>query len=703
MNLAVLKFLVHRTHGSMPTVVGPVADELSVETSRELENLKAEQSPLVYVVQEKSLALLRKMEEVIVDRGQKNKAVQLSRRLLGYEKIPLIDCSLSEGGYTAGKHVKKGVRSFLMEAFNRHDANLYFIAVNAQAFADLSQDAEKTRNAAAQATRSAREGTGKGRQERDSSERVSRMGEERDSTVLRGEHDHIYLRIIQELPEPRDIGKLLELKKQYAGESIQAELVRRLILLAAESNKPVLILGETGTGKEVVAQAIHKFSQEKGQQRPFKGINCAAFPKDLLESELFGHKKGAFTGAAQMEMGLWESAGHGTLFLDEIGDLDLNHQAKILRALEEGEIRRVGEPTGTTVHARVIAATHRDIFALAEAEQFREDLCYRLAKGFLIRTPPLRDQADLIPEMATFLWEAQKPRKYPKPLPDEILDELKAYHWPGNVRQLKQTLEELDELFGHHPQLQVHHVKLLNYYRGKGGERIVLPVPAQEVSVSQFRTFDHLQRIGERLRFLRLTLNPMLKEMGNDPEISKQIQVFLAPVLGELDGICLKRNLFGNDKVFLIVNHLKAKIALLSDYLQTDSEKSMKYWKKDVFKELVAAEQAIQGQNEKVVKEASQSIDTSSIFLTADIVSIRERLAKHSHDVWAKQRRSEGWSYGPQRNDKKKEHPDLVPYESLAESEKEYDRKAAMEILRAIVALGYSVVRDEKRAGASSA
>jgi DNA-binding NtrC family response regulator len=215
--------------------------------------------------------------------------------------------------------------------------------------------------------------------------------------------------------------------------------VLKLVEKVAPSSSTVLIYGETGTGKEVIARAIHQKSRRKG---PFVAINCAAIPENLLESELFGHEKGAFTGAAQRKIGLFERAQGGTLFLDEIGDLPLVLQPKLLRALQEREIMRVGGEAPIAIEVRIIAATHRDLAQLLEAKTFREDLFWRL-NVFPIKLPPLRERATDIPLLvehflARIAKENQRP---PKKLAPEAVRALQQYRWPGNVRELQSVME----------------------------------------------------------------------------------------------------------------------------------------------------------------------------------------------------------------------------------------------------------------------
>jgi two-component system NtrC family response regulator len=211
---------------------------------------------------------------------------------------------------------------------------------------------------------------------------------------------------------------------------------------AAQSDVTVLIRGDTGTGKELVARGIHCSSRRKS--KPFVTINCGAIPKDLLESELFGHVKGAFTGAATHKKGKIESAEGGTVFLDEIGELPLELQIKLLRLIQEHEIEKVGETGRIQVDVRIIAATHRNLLAMVADGGFREDLFYRL-NVVPIELPPLRERTGDIPELVQRLFEMARD-KQGRPnlkLPMSLLPYFSAYGWPGNVRELENVIERL--------------------------------------------------------------------------------------------------------------------------------------------------------------------------------------------------------------------------------------------------------------------
>jgi two-component system NtrC family response regulator len=210
----------------------------------------------------------------------------------------------------------------------------------------------------------------------------------------------------------------------------------------APTDATVLMQGETGTGKEVLAKSIHFNSLRS--QRPFVTINCAAIPKDLLESELFGHLRGSFTGANAHKKGKVETADGGTLFLDEIGELPLELQGRLLRLIQQREIEKIGATCATKVDVRIIAATNRDLKALVAAGSFREDLYYRLAV-VPIDLPPLRNRAEDIPEFVQYFFEAAK-QKHKKPeliLAPKLVPYFSAYLWPGNIRQLENAIERI--------------------------------------------------------------------------------------------------------------------------------------------------------------------------------------------------------------------------------------------------------------------
>ncbi len=224
------------------------------------------------------------------------------------------------------------------------------------------------------------------------------------------------------------------------GQSASMKQVLQLIKKVAPKNSTVLVSGESGTGKEVVARAIHEFSGNRDE--PFIALNCAGFQESLLESELFGHEKGAFTGAMKDKTGFFEAAGEGTLFLDEISEMPMALQGKLLRVLEQREFYRVGGTTAIPVQARIIAATNKNLNKCIEAETFREDLYYRIAV-FEITLPPLRERVADIPLLVDYFirkFNKEMKTKYVGTTP-EAIQALMSYNWPGNIRELRNLIE----------------------------------------------------------------------------------------------------------------------------------------------------------------------------------------------------------------------------------------------------------------------
>ena len=261
--------------------------------------------------------------------------------------------------------------------------------------------------------------------------------------------DHLMLLVSRALEQRRIVTENLLMKEELAvrrgapqlvGEDPSLRKIFASMQRAASTDATVLLEGESGTGKEVFARSLHALSPRA--DAPFVAINCAAIPENLLETELFGYEKGAFTGAVQRKLGKFEMAHRGTLFLDEIGDLPIGLQAKILRALEEKRFERVGGTAQVQVDVRLVAATNKGLRAAVAAKRFREDLYFRLSV-FPITVPPLRDRGGDIPVLARFFVDrfCRDLKKKPLALSPEAVDVLTAYRWPGNVRELQNCIE----------------------------------------------------------------------------------------------------------------------------------------------------------------------------------------------------------------------------------------------------------------------
>ena len=269
--------------------------------------------------------------------------------------------------------------------------------------------------------------------------------EERAHAVDELRHTLAELAALKERLEAENVYLQEELKTQYefadlVGRSPAMRRVLRQVEQVAGTDATVLLLGETGTGKELVARSVHGRSRRK--DRPLVKVNCATLPATLIESELFGHEKGAFTGALTRRVGRFELADGGTIFLDEIGDLPLELQAKLLRVLQEGEFERLGSASTLKVDVRVIAATNRDLRKAIADGSFRPDLYYRL-RVFPIEVPPLRERRDDIPLLAWYFVTKHQGRlgKTIDKIPKSLMDALMTYGWPGNVRELENLIE----------------------------------------------------------------------------------------------------------------------------------------------------------------------------------------------------------------------------------------------------------------------
>jgi len=318
----------------------------------------------------------------------------------------------------------------------------------------------------------------------------------------------------------QQLGKKFDLGALIGGSQPMQELAETLALVAP-SDATVLITGESGTGKELVAGAVYHNSLRR--QAPFIKINCAALHENLLESELFGHEKGAFTGAAEQRKGRFELADKGTLFLDEIGDMSLTTQAKILRVLQEGEFERLGGAQTIKVDVRLIAATHKDLQQMIETGLFRQDLFFRLSVVPL-HLPPLRERPMDIPVLSQHFLSryCEKNRKDIRTFQGEALEALLAYSWPGNIRELENSIERavilcLDEqiLLQHLP-LQVRQAYTENTERPFAiRPGLTLKNMEKELILSTLQqTENNRTRAAEILGVTRQTLQNKLKEYG---------------------------------------------------------------------------------------------------------------------------------------------------------------------------------------------
>jgi two-component system NtrC family response regulator len=308
----------------------------------------------------------------------------------------------------------------------------------------------------------------------------------------------------------------VEGKTELIGGSRGMEQVKRLIEKVAPTNSTVLILGETGTGKELVARAVHQHSLRA--DKPFVAVNCGALPESLIESELFGHRKGSFTGADDHRVGLFEVAHGGAIFLDEIGELPKSMQAKLLRVLESGEIRRVGDNDAFEVNVRVVCATHRNLPDMVESGDFREDLMYRI-NTFEIHLPSLRERSPDIQALAEHLFRRFRPNLKPDdPLfTADAIDLLAKHSWPGNVRELANVIEHATILCDQ-PPITPEHLPQRFASRKSATAKVRITGPISLRDLEMQAIYDALERNG-----------------GNKPEAAEELGISLKTLYNKLN------------------------------------------------------------------------------------------------------------------------------------------------------------------------
>ena len=416
----------------------------------------------------------------------------------------------------------------------------------------------------------------------------------RNITVERAEDSE--LRLLQHLLHR--YGLPSDLDNVFVGNSESAQLVRVLILAAAETDVPVLIMGSTGTGKEVIARQIHEHSHRSGSR--FQAINCGAIPKELFELELFGCEQGALEKGYQTKIGLWQSVGSGTLFLDEIGDLSPDHQVKILRALEENSIRRIGGTTDIEVDARILAATNRNLFAMVEAGDFREDLYYRL-RGFFIRTPRLGENREDLSLIATHLW-----RKVTKDtmasLSQESLTELNKYRWPGNVRELKMMLTNLYALF-QNKQPSVHNIRDIFHLEGQASAaQATKPVSEDELDLHRAKCLRHLKRTYEVVHACKHQVTRILQKKYQGRNLLLLAEPFRL-LYHDISTLCRAPLLFHGEEVFDAVHGLKGDISYMLNLLSTNNQTVTEYLKNKMQPSLDIVLSAVFREIEEVMSE----------------------------------------------------------------------------------------------------
>ncbi|MCC6155215.1 MAG: sigma 54-interacting transcriptional regulator [Candidatus Hydrogenedentes bacterium] len=341
------------------------------------------------------------------------------------------------------------------------------------------------------------------------------------------------------------------LEKEYVGNSDSVKFVRRMIVLAARQADPVLILGDTGTGKEIVATMVHRcrFGDTRAE---FIAVNCSSIPGSLFESELFGHMKGAFTGAHGDREGLWAAAKDGTLFLDEVGELPLESQAKILRAIETKKIKRVGADTEESVAAHLVMATNQELFAMTRRGTFREDLYFRIRDN-QIPTPPLRQHPEDIPLLANHLW-ALICNKAGATLPADATECLAEYPWPGNVRELRNVLAKMHQWYVGVPIESRSQVEFIMALVGQPVDRFYRTERILTKAARAAAQLKHTRKTQEALIAARLLLEQAQSCGDAGAAVRAGLPRQLLNAHRDLAALCESPLAFGSDKIFRAVH-----------------------------------------------------------------------------------------------------------------------------------------------------
>lgn len=528
----------------------PIKGYIEIKKANDLEVLKKGTLPLIYLLKNEDLTQLKKIENALIERSKKNRHKGLSKYLLNLksDRIPAINSNIS------ANQVLRSIRSLLVNAQKKGEQKCYFVGIEERVFElHWKKAREDMRDMVIQNMTDYQE--------------VELLGKDPQEQVL------------HEIMQKVDVEP--SLYKKFIGTSREVQYVRVLIMLAAGNLEPVLIVGDTGTGKEVVARAIHN-NTESRKYKPFIPVNCGGIPSNLLESELFGHVKGSFTDADEKK-GLWEVAENGTIFLDEIGDLPLYHQVKILRALEEKKIRRVGGLEDIKVNARVIAATNQDLLSMVQNKRFREDLYYRL-HGFFISTPALKSHPEDIPAIAEYLWQAivEDSNKH---LPSSILNELETRSWPGNVRELKWILHRLFTFF---PDIKLE-PRHLAFVINQDNRREPIKVDSRPkdgpsksdsgYSIYRDDCYNRLRKVDQIIHAIEFKIAPYLKNQEIEAKAISEITESVQCSLSELELLCRESLLFHSENIYSAVIRLKENIDYFYDLIQQDAEKARQYLK----------------------------------------------------------------------------------------------------------------------------
>jgi hypothetical protein len=534
--------------------IGPENIFITIRSEEDLVALRGKEKCAAFIIRTGDLEQLLEYGKTILDRGAKNRAKQLPALMLGYKKIPVI-----RGNYRNAGQMARSVTNLVEHAASSDQSNIFFIGAGDSVFQELSN----------------RIASGKYGKERAGA--AARADSSHDARPYAG-YRNASLNLL-DLMKVSEVPAILE--KRYIGNSAEVRLLKQFVIMSARSEAPVMILGETGTGKEIVARTIHDLSRR--QSKNFVVINCGAIPSELFESELFGHERGSFTGAASRKEGLWKSADGGTLFLDEIGDLALPHQVKILRTLQSGYISPVGATFHVHINTRVIAATNRDLFDMVKKGLFREDLYYRL-RSMLIHTPALRDHCEDIPVMAQTFWKDICSNRRAM-LPAHVIETLKKYPWPGNGRELKMLLRQIHSIFGS-KNISVKHLESLEELetyrviaRGKSADR-------KKLKISNVKWLLYLRRVEDIIKSVELTVNPVITGVVDSKKEIVWILLVIQSYLADLDLLNAQASRYDKKEMPGLISKLSNVLRAFARIMEDDPAKAALYWRATVKKEM---------------------------------------------------------------------------------------------------------------------
>lgn len=522
----------------------PYPVELSLNSAEDVAELRTKRMPAIYVLEGKELTKLRQFDSVIVDRGRKHPSRTLSSYLLGMSKIPTV-----KADYVAAGRVINALHKLIKQSQEKDDQNIYILGVSTALMKELLVQA--------------------GSHEQDG----GNSGDGNDS--LSGD----------KYSGGDDLFSYSD--RRLIGVSRQINDLRSRIKDVADQDASVLIEGESGTGKNLVARSIHECGNRRGE--PFIALNVAALPRERIEAELFGWVKGSFPNALYDKKGMWVVAGRGTLVLDEIGDFDPDLQKKLLTVVEEGVLLPVGATRQVKVHARVIACTNRDLAAKVADGSFSEPLYWRLFP-FQLRTPSLRERPEDIGPIAQHLWK-QITGGNGSNLDENILNQLRCQAWPGNIRELEAVLRRL----------------YVYYKKGRPDSddlATILRLHTSVVSPAQSKNarrgpedmrvdcLNHLHRVDQIVRSIKIAFRPIsstrkkwgVGDAGANLYESPEglVEYAVAQEERQLDLLCEQPLLFYDQLVFKEVYHLKGMLLYLLGLLRKNGRGAKAFYQKEL-------------------------------------------------------------------------------------------------------------------------